>query len=53
MPDELPKDPVSPLVEGAIQMRTAYEAYIQAGFTVDQAFALVVVVLEHVLEQNS
>ncbi len=38
MPD--PEDPITQLAAAAVQLHEAYLAYIEAGFTEQQAFAL-------------
>ncbi len=39
---EQPRDPVSALTEGAIQQHEMFLAYIEAGFTHDEAIQLIV-----------
>jgi len=42
---ELPTDPITELAATAIQMHELYESYLQAGFTTDQAFAVVLTII--------
>jgi hypothetical protein len=44
--EDMPKSPLSPLVADAIATREIVEAWIQAGFTEEQAFAMILKVLE-------
>ncbi|MGW7087525.1 hypothetical protein ACWGH2_29070 [Streptomyces sp. NPDC054871] len=43
MPD--PEDPITELAAGAVQLHEVYLAYLDAGFTHDQAFDLTKAVL--------
>ena len=44
MPD-MPEEPLGQLAEGAIQMHTLYQAYVEAGFSETQALQLVLTIL--------
>ena len=42
----MPEEPLTPLAEGASQMHELYEAYVDAGFSQEQAFALILAVVQ-------
>jgi hypothetical protein len=46
MTEEGPEDPMTPLLEGAAQLKELYDAYVEAGFTPEQAMQLLVAVFK-------
>jgi hypothetical protein len=45
MGDHMPADPISDLAAGAAQLHEAYESFIAAGFTEQQAMQMVCAIL--------
>ena len=47
--NDLPKDPVDPLLENAIGIHMIYKSYLRAGFNQEQALALCIGIIQETM----
>lgn len=45
MPENFPDDPVSQLAEGAVQLHVLFNAWVQAGFSREEALHMITAIL--------